>query len=372
MISLHEFGHFAVSKLIGVRVIEFSIGMGPAIFKRQTKETLYSLRILPIGGYCRLDGEDEASEDLRAFCNQKLWKRFAVVAAGAILNIILGFVLLLCINHGETTFKTTVIDSLVENSYFAESGAQPGDKIIKINGHSVYIYDDISLYTDKLKPEDDITVTVLRGGERLTLTTKASSMVQEYRYTDTGAEVTSIINGIAGETELAPYAGENTDELAAQYSGQTGTVTRTLIGIRPQIVSATPLLKISEALKYTGFIVRLVYNSLWDMITGRVGFEQVSGPVGIVSAINTAVNSGANSVVNVLYLTTLLTINLGVFNLLPLPALDGGRLLFMLIELFRKKPVPPEKEGMVHAIGLMLILLLTVVISFKDILALFG
>ena len=375
LISLHEFGHFVMSKLSGVRVIEFSIGMGPAIFKKQGAETLYSLRIFPVGGYCKLEGEDEKTDDPKAFCNQKLYKRFLVVCAGAILNVILGFVLFVVITLAEphpegvqNTINLPVVDTVIENSYLAQSGIQSGDRIVEINGHKIYFYNDISLYTDKFDENSQARITVKRDKKKYTYDVMPSISETTYRYGENSVEVTTSINGIK-ETNIYEYTEQNIEE-AKKVVGQTANEKKLIIGFTPKSEPVGINNIFTYAFHYTGFIVRMVYRAFWDMLTGAVGFDQVSGPVGIVSAVNTAVNTGSYKWINILYLTALLTINLGVFNLLPLPALDGGRLFFMLIELVRRKPVPAEKEGMVHAIGLILLLCLTVVISFNDIIKL--
>ena len=375
LISLHEFGHFIMSKLSGVRVIEFSIGMGPAIFKKQGTETLYSLRIFPVGGYCKLEGEDEKTDDPKAFCNQRLYKRFLVVSAGAILNVILGFVLFVVITLSEphpegvqNTINLPVVDTVIENSYLAQTGIQSGDRIVEINGHKIHFYNDIALYTDKFDENTQARITVKRGKNKYTYDVMPSISETTYRYGENSVEVTTSINGIP-ETNIYEYTEQNIEE-AKKVVGQTANEKRLIIGFTPKSEPVGINNIFTYAFHYTGFIVRMVYRAFWDMLTGAVGFDQVSGPVGIVSAVNTAVNTGAYKWINILYLTALLTINLGVFNLLPLPALDGGRLFFMLIELVRRKPVPAEKEGLVHAIGLILLLCLTVVISFNDIIKL--
>ncbi len=363
MISLHEFGHFIVSKLVGVRVHEFAIGMGPSILKWQGKETLYSLRIFPIGGYCALEGEDKKSDDEKAFCNQKWWKRFLVIVAGAVLNIILGFAIIFGINAGNEKVATPVVDSVLSEGYADDAGMLPGDRIIRINGKRINIYDDISYYTDKLTGED-VEIIVKRGDEKLTFTVKPTRETSTVYYEENGARVVSSLNG-EGETE-AVY--EYIDKAAAkEYIGTNVTNERFIIGFVGSQEENTFWKNAKYSFFYTGFVVKVVCRGLLDLVTGKAGMEQVSGPVGIVSAVNTMVNSGSGWVKNVLNLTALLTINLGVFNLLPIPALDGGRLFFMLIELIRRKPIPAEKEGMVHAIGLLLLLLFAVVISFKDI-----
>ena len=376
MISLHEFGHFIMAKMSGVSVLEFAVGMGPAIYKKQGKETLYSIRIFPIGGYCKLDGEDGGTDNPAAFCNQKLWKRFLVVAAGAILNIILGFVLIIIMisiqPHSEgqpNTISTPIIESLVENTYIDETGIQPGDKIVEIDGHKINIYDEIRLYTSKLEGDEILSITVERDNEKLEFIVKPSLSETIYEYGEDYATVTSIINGVK-TTQVIEY----TDEIRQNVSsviGQTASEKRYLIGFEAHQQEVTILNIVPYAYHYTGYVIKMVYRALWDMITGKTGFSEVSGPVGIISAVNTAINTNVQyRLVNILSLASVLTINLGVFNLLPLPALDGGRLFFMLIELIRRKPVPHEKEGMVHAIGLLLLLLLSVIISYNDIMKL--
>lgn len=195
MITLHEFGHFIMAKSLGVNVLEFSIGMGPAIYKKQGKNTLYSLRVFPIGGYCNLEGEDGGSDNEGAFCNQKLWKRFLIVSAGAILNLALGFVLFAVFVGVTSPVATNTIGKVVENSYFAEAGAMPGDKIISINGHKVNFYDDISLYSQEFSRDKDIQVTVKRGEEKLDFTIKPSTAETKVTYGDGFADVEEIVNG---------------------------------------------------------------------------------------------------------------------------------------------------------------------------------
>ncbi len=376
LISLHEFGHFAMSKLSGVKVLEFSIGMGPALFKKQGKETLYSLRIFPVGGYCKLEGEDEKTDDPRAFCNQKLYKRFLVVAAGAVLNIILGFIIFVMITaigtnkEGEPNLiNVPVIDTVLEHSNIEQAGLKSGDKIVKINGHKIHFYEDISLYTDKFSENTQATVTVIRDGEKLEFSFMPTVSETIYEYGEEKLTVKSSINGYEAVSEYE-YSKED-KERVQEVVGQTATEKRLIIGITPKTEEVGLNNIFGYSFHYTGYVVRMVYKAFWDMLTGQTGFGEVSGPIGIVSAVNDAVNTGSYRLINILFLTALLTINLGVFNLLPLPALDGGRLFFMLIELVRGKPIPQDKEGMVHAIGLMILLGLSVIISFNDILKMF-
>ena len=291
-----------------------------------------------------------------------------VVAAGGIFNVILGFVLFLFIVPALSPISTNVIDEVVENSYIEEAGILPGDEVVEINGKHVSFYNDISLYTQDFRAGEECELVVKRDGEKLSFTFRPSESVTEYTYTDEGIEVTSSMNGVSEETVLYRY-GEGAERDDSKI-GTTETVTRLIIGFRPQQEDINALNIWGEAWNETKFVVKLVYNSLWQMVTGRVGMDQMSGPVGIVAEVNNAVNSGSESWLYVLNLTALLTINLGVFNLLPIPALDGGRLLFMIIELIRRKPIPPEKEGIVHAIGFLLLIALIIAVSFNDIMRL--
>ena len=359
MITLHEFGHFIMAKSVGVGVPEFAIGMGPAILKKQGKETLYTLRLLPIGGYCRLEGEDEGSDSPTAFGNQKLWKRFLVVAAGAVLNLILGFVLFIVIVGMTGPFRSNTIGKVDERASLAQSGVQAGDKIIRINGHRINSYNDVTLYTSEFESGKEFEIVVKRDGKKLSFSVLPSIDETSVEYGETSAE----------------YTRKNTVEyqkgdIPESYVGQTVSSSRCIIGFEPLVTEVTPLNIVPQAWYYTEFVAKSIYRALWDMISGHSGLENVSGPVGVAGVVNQAVHSGKDSALNVLFIIAMLTVNLGIFNLLPLPALDGGRLFFMLVELIRGKPVPPEKEGLVHAIGLLLLLAFAGVICFNDIMKL--
>ena len=369
MVSLHEFGHYIVARVLDFKILEYAIGFGPAIFKREKNSILYSVRVVPFGGYCKFEGEDEESSDPRAFSNRPVWRRILVVAAGGVFNIILGFLIFMVIMPSLSPVSTNVINSVVENSYLEQCGVQPGDKIIEIDGKSISFYNDITLYTSNLSGNEEIDLTIKRNGEKLDFTVKPTEQKITYNYTDEGVEYISAING-EEEMQLIPYS----ENLLKQEDliGKSQVQTRYIIGFVPQTQDITALNIWGNAWNNTKFVVKLVYRSLWEMVTGKVGVEQMSGPVGIVNEVNNAVNQGSHSWLYVLNLMALLTINLGVFNLLPFPALDGGRLFFMIVELIRRKPIPPEKEGMVHAIGIILLFALIIFISFNDILKLIG
>lgn len=370
LISFHEFGHFIVSKAVGVKVLEFAVGMGPAIFKKQGKETLYSVRILPIGGYCKLEGEDEKTEDVRAFCNQKLWKRFLVVVAGAVVNLILGFLIFVVMIAGNGSIVTREIGEIDHRGPLYQTQARVGDEIVAINGKNIHIYDDIRLYSQDFQPEKPVELTLKRDGEKFNVTITPRMMEEKYQYQADGVRIFTTMNGQTEESFLL-YAPEDM-ELVQDHIGKEYVSQSLKIGYTAQEEDVTAWNIIPEAYHSAGFVVRLVYQSLWDLVRGAGSVDDLSGPVGIVSAVNTAVNAPEQNVLQVLNLVALLTINLGIFNLLPLPALDGGRLFFLLIELVRRKPVPAEKEGMVHAIGMLLLLAFALFISFNDIMRLLG
>lgn len=368
MITLHEFGHFIMAKSLGVNVLEFAIGMGPAIFKKQGKKTLYSVRIFPIGGYCSLDGENGGSDDEGAFCNQKLWKRILIVSAGAILNLILGFVLFAVFVAMTSPFASNTIGKVDERSYLAEAGVYAGDKIVEINGHKVNFYNDISLYTEEFTKDSEFSLTVKRDGKKLDVTLKPSEAVTMVTYGENYADVVDSINGI--EQSYRQEFGDT--KVPESYIGETFTTKRLIIGFEPEKVEVTAFNILPQAWHYTVYITKSIYVAFGELITGKSGLENMAGPVGVAQVVDGAVKSGDQSGINILLIVAMLTVNLGIFNLLPLPALDGGRLFFMLIELVRGKPIPPEKEGIVHTVGLILLLALAVVVCFNDILRILG
>ncbi|HBL40918.1 MAG TPA: hypothetical protein DDY98_04835 [Ruminococcaceae bacterium] len=327
IILSHELGHFTVARIFKVKINEFSIGMGPALFKKKGKETLYSLRLLPIGGYVKMEGEDEDSGDERAFCNKKVWQRFLIVLAGAVINILLGVLLLGILIACQNLVGTTTIHSFHEDSLLRQSELQPGDKLIEIDGHRVFSDMDISFL---LARDDDsvIDLVVKRDDKKIEL--------KQVAFTTTETE--------DGKKQLV-------------YD-------LVILGKEKNILNVT-----ANAFKETASVARLVWLSLLDLVTGKYGFNEISGPIGTVSYIAQAAEESTSSM-NFAFLFNIMafiTINIGVFNLLPLPALDGGRLFFMVIEAVFRKPVPAKYENLVHAIGLILLLIFMAVVSFSDI-----
>ncbi|MDD6307926.1 MAG: RIP metalloprotease RseP [Clostridia bacterium] len=324
LILVHEWGHFITAKQFDIKIHAFAIGMGPAIWKKQKGEVEYSLRALPIGGYVKLEGEDGESEDPRAFGKKPPLARIAVLLAGAAMNILVGFIIFVILFSMLTEISVPVIDKVMADTPAAASGLMPGDKIVRINGSTVHIQNDVSLSLMKSAGET-MQVVIKRAGE-----TK--------------------------EIQLTPQKLDDG---------------RFVIGFLPKGEKMTPGLVVKTAFYNTFFVVKLVYYSLGEMISGHVQLQDMSGPVGIVNEMSTMAKSSM-PIENMLNLMGLIAVNLGVMNLLPLPALDGGRIFFILVELIRRKPIRPEHEGLVHAIGFVLLLALMAVVTFSDITKLFA
>lgn len=366
MISLHEFGHFIFGKLLGFTVLEYAIGFGPAIFKRQGKNTLYSVRLIPFGGFCKFAGEDgEDKAEKGNFNEQSPLKRFIVLAAGAVFNILLGFILFCFITGAGKNIYTNVIYETVPGTYMSQQDILPGDKLVKVNGKKVSMYQDIQLYMSEAEPDKNIEITIERDGEKKNISFMPSLQHVTVTYNEDNIIYSEVLNGKEEKTVIE-YSEEvpKNDELV----GKTEESKRYLIGFRPETQEVNVFNIIPQSFRMTKYVVKLLYKTLWDLVTGRGSMDMVSGPVGVVREVNNAVNAGSQSVLYVINLVALLTINLGVFNLLPFPALDGGRILFVIIEWIRRKPVPPEKEGMVHTIGFLLLIGFMIFISYRDIL----
>ena len=330
VIFFHELGHFLTAKASGIRVNEFALGMGPRLWGFEKGETKYSLRLLPIGGYCAMEGEDEESDDARAFGNKPVWKRFLVVAAGGIFNIVLGFFFMMIVLGQQQVFATTQIASFTEGSALEAAGAQVGDRIVEIDGYAIYTDRDLSFAFARASPEG-VSMMVEREGERVDLGTfPLNSQTLE-----DGTQMGSLDFYVEPEQ-------------------------RTVLGL------------IRRSASDTFSMARMVVETLKGMLTGRFGLNDVAGPIGTAQAIGQAASAGlaqgfGQAVLNILLMIVMITVNLGIVNLLPLPALDGGRLLFLIWEGITRRPVPAKYEGYVHATGFVLLIALMVVIAFNDI-----
>ena len=326
IINIHEAGHFFFAKLFGVRVNEFSFGMGPLLFQRTKGETQYSVRLFPIGGFVAMEGESEDSDDERAFFRKPAWQRFIILCAGAAMNILLGLGILMVLAGGQELLGTTVIADFDEGTPAAQY-LQSGDRITSINGCRISGYNDALFQL--LRDEDGLVdFQVVRDGEKVTL-------------------------------DQVPFEMET-------YPDGTRAVK---LGITFYGVPTTFLSSVRYAVGWTGSIVKQVWYSFLDILTGRYGLSELSGPVGTATVVSQASSLGLRSVV---LLVAFLTINVGVFNLFPIPALDGGRLLFVIIEMIRRRPVDPKYESWIHAAGMALLMSLIIVVTFSDISKLLG
>lgn len=321
IIAIHELGHFVSAKLSGVKVYEFAIGMGPAIFKIHRGQTKYALRVLPIGGYVNM-GEDEESDDEKAFVNAPTYKKIIILAAGAVMNLLLGYIIVCIMLANQSLIGTNKIvrfhESAVSNSY----GLQVGDEIYKINETRVYSSYDVSFLMSR---DDDgiINFVVKRDGEKVRL------------------------DNVQFKTEVR----DGTTFITYDF---------TVLGIKNSFLNV-----VKNSFGTTFSYGRIIWLSLFDLVTGHYGFSELAGPVGTVTVI--AQTAASRNYDSVYMLFAFITINVGIFNLLPLPALDGGRLFFLFIELIRRKKINPKYEGYVHAAGMAALLLLMVAVTFNDI-----
>ena len=325
IVVVHEFGHFIVARKCGIDVQEFAIGMGPVIFKKQGKHTLFTLRLLPLGGFCSM-GEDEESDNENSFRNKSVWRRIAVIAAGAIMNLILGFILSIIIFLAAGRVTTTIIAEIVPGSGCETAGMAVGDRITKVNGLHIFTANDI-IYELRNDEDGVLDFVVERDGEKLTF------------------------NGV----KFGLTVDEETGKRVLNYDFKVYMKDMTAAELLP-----------AAANKFM-YYSRLILMSLRDLISGKYGLNNLQGPVGIVTVISESAQESGFDIGYLLDIAMLISVNVGIFNLLPLPALDGGRLVFLIIEAIRRKPVKAETEGMVHFAGFALLMLLMIIVTFNDV-----
>lgn len=331
----HELGHFLLAKAGGIHVVEFSVGMGPTLLGFQKGDTRYSLKLFPIGGACMFEGEDGMNQEgdepgPGSFPGANVWRRISTVAAGPIFNFILGFIIALAMVN-MIVIRDPVATQVLEGGAAMEAGMQDGDRIISLNGERVYLYEEILLF-NALYRGGDVRLVYERDGQRCA-------------------------------TVITP-----------KYSEEYG---RYMMGFsNADFVS----LKGMDALRYAWYEMRYnvknTYKSLGMLLSGQISRRDVAGPVGIANMVGQTYEQARqygwkDVLVNMMNITLMLTVNLGILNLLPIPALDGGRLVFLFLEVIRGKPIPPQKEGMVHFIGLMFFMVLMALIFFNDLANLF-
>lgn len=320
LIFVHELGHFVVARLVRIKVLEFAIGLGKELFSRQKEGgTRYSLRLFPLGGFCRLLGEDpEEALKEGSFQKKPLVSRLAVISAGSLMNFLLAVLLFSLVYFffwGVPQSQTTQIGEILPESRAYEAGLQPGDIILAIDGLEMKDWDDIIAYINA-NPERQITLLVQRDNTALSIT-------------------------------VVP-------------AGETG---KGLIGIVPVYKKYIFFRSIALGFNYTWFFIKLIFVSLYQMITGVIPAD-IAGPVGIVAIVAEVTKTGLG---NLFYLAAIISINLGIINLLPIPALDGSRIIFLVLEGIRGKPIDPQKEGFIHFVGFTVLIILMILIAFQDI-----
>jgi regulator of sigma E protease len=332
MIFIHEFGHFCTAKLSGVRVNEFAIGMGPTLFHVQRGETKYSLRALPIGGFCAMEGEDEESSDDRAFNRKPVWKRVLVVVMGAVMNVLFGLVLMMILLGQESAFNSTTISQFYPGSALQKAGLMEGDVFVSVDRYRILGDKDLSFALATADPAS-VDIQVKRDGKLIDF--------NNVKFNSRSVDGKSVVT----------------------------------LDFYVQPIGKNPGTLIVKSAQDTVSTVRMVWYSVVGLVTGKFGFNDLAGPIGTASAISQAASMGLQqnflaALNNILYMMMIITVNLGVVNLLPLPALDGGKLLFLVVEGIRRKPINPKYEGWVNAAGFCLLMALMVVVTYSDILRL--
>lgn len=339
LIFVHELGHFLAAKASGVQVNEFAIFMGPAIYKKQVGETLYSVRCIPFGGYCAMEGEDEASDNPRSFGAAKWWKRLIILVAGSFMNLVAGLLIMLIVFMPAKNFVAPVIDSFEQFSTVnGPTGLQEGDRILEVDGEKIYVQSNFGMILT-LNPGNTHTLVVERNGQTVVL------------------------------QDFPMEKHEVVDE-------QGNTVL--LYGINFKLEQANLSNKLHYVWNTTLDTMRMVRMSLQMLISGQAGLSDITGPVGIVQMMSDtaqASETSADAVLNMLYFGGFIAINLAVMNMLPIPALDGGRVVALLlttaIEGITRMKIHPKYEGYIHAAGMVLLLGLMALVMFKDIFTIF-
>jgi regulator of sigma E protease len=311
LVVIHEFGHFIFARMAGIKVEEFAVGMGPKVWGYQGKETLYSVRAFPLGGFCKMLGEDESNQDPRSFNNKPVWRRVLVIIFGPIMNLVLAVMIFSLVFAPITVIKQVPVDTPA-----AKAGITAGDKIVEIQGTQITEWEQI-------KPLVNENV-----GKQTTVKLEK--------------------NGVIREVTLTPVT---------QEGAQGG-----IIGVVPSY--GYKGFSIVNGIKTASTVSYQMIDYLGKLFVGKASTEEVVGPVGIIYYMSDAAKTG---LLAVLSLTAFLSLNLFIVNLLPLPALDGGRLIFLIIEGIRRKPVDPQKEGFVHFVGFVLLMILSVLIIYRDV-----
>ena len=335
LIAIHEFGHFFTAKLLGVKVNEFAIGMGPALWSRQRGETLYALRAFPVGGYCAMEGEDEDTGDPRAFARQAGWKKVIILCAGSFMNLVLGLVITVVLFLGISQARAPVITEFAGGFQLrGADGLLEGDRILSVDGHGIWVYADVQTYLSR-NGGNGVDLVVERDGRRVTLN---DFPMGRYDYV---------------------------------YEGGTYHGFGLIFG---QVDDLSIPERMAQGWAQTFDFARIVWMSLGDLITGRVAVSELSGVIGVVdvvSEVGADSESVAEGIQNVFYFMALIAVNLAVMNMLPIPALDGGRVFFVLLNgiiyAVSRRRIPEKYEGYVHAGAFVLLLVLMAAVALHDV-----
>ncbi|WP_250278626.1 M50 family metallopeptidase [[Clostridium] colinum] len=344
IILVHEWGHFIVARKSGVFVEEFAIGMGTKLWSKEKDGTLYSVRLFPLGGYCKMKDEDSASDDPDSFSNATMPKKFAIIFAGAFMNFVLAFAIFIGITFFSGTATTTVRE-VTEGSPAQEAGIQPKDVIYKLDGKKIRNFEDLTFQISRLKEEQNksLELIVKRDGQKIKFNIKPEFDKNNNRY-------------LIG---ISPVL-------------KNGLLAKDIEGIEKNTFFGT----IRDGYNNMIFTIKVTIIGVFDLFSGQIALKELTGPIGITPVIDkhyeTAMKvSVSATILTMLNIMALLSANIGVFNLLPIPALDGGRIVFLTIEAIRGKPISPEKEGMVHFIGFVILMGFGILIAFKDVINLF-
>lgn len=399
IVLVHEYGHYKAAKSVGIKVYEFAIGMGPTLLKREKNGTVYSIRAIPIGGFVQMEGEEEDVKTSTSFSTKTVLQRFKVVAAGPVMNFILALALFLIVALSFGVYGNK-IDYIDENSNEYAAGLRSGDKIVSINGDNSYIWEDIfyeitdqnnTYYTveyerDGIKKTANIdnnyrkivgVSSTLVNGETTTTVSPTDMTSPAYKAGIKDGDKVVAINGVPVSSweEVTSQIEKTSDEavlISVERDGEVidySIVPQTQISVKFNTQLERSLASVISSSAYkTVYYIELMFKTITQLVTGKLGSDALGGPVMVISMVGEAAESGILSLLN---LAAFISINLGFMNLLPIPALDGSKLVFLIIEGVRGKSIPVEKEGYIHFIGFVVLIGFMLFITYKDILRLF-